>query len=91
MIKFAWDAPTSGPVPTSYRLCINQVIVPANVPAVCTASAVVIGATEKSVDLDVTKVWYARVVSVNSFGESIGSDQVILGKPLPPQNLTGSL
>lgn len=92
MIKFSWDAPTSGPAPISYRLCINPTTVPVTVPTVCTVAAIAPGtATEKSIDLDVSKVWYAKVVSINQFGESDGSNQVVVGKPMPPANFSGSL
>lgn len=86
LIKFNW-APSPGPAPVaSYKLCIGLT------PGACTTTASVAApATEKVVDLDVSKVWYATVRAVNPFGESDPSGQVIVGKPLPPAALNGSL
>jgi len=86
LIKFSW-APSPGPAPVaSYKLCIGTS------PGACTTTASVVApTTEKVVDLDVNQVWYATVRAVNPFGESDPSGQVVVGKPLPPAALTGSL
>lgn len=86
LIKFTWIA-SSGPVqPTSYKLCIGAT------PGSCTTTATVPASVlEKEIDLNVAVVQYATVKAVNEFGESEGSNQVVVGKPSAPAGLTGRL
>lgn len=84
LIRFSWLA-SPGPAPVdAYKVCIGQT------PGSCSVTANVNSpATQLDVDLDVSKVWYATVAAVNEFGESSGSNQVVVGKPLAPTGLAG--
>lgn len=84
LIRFAWLA-APGPAPVdSYKLCIGTS------PGACTVTATAPG-TSADVDLDINQVWYAQVKAVNQYGESLGSNQVVVGFPQAPTGLSGKL
>lgn len=82
LIHFAWDAPVGGGPVESYKLCVGDKSLECDRTVLSTA-------TDVSVDLDVSKVWYAHVKAVNQFGESPPSNEVIVGKPHAPKGLVG--
>lgn len=86
LIKFTWTAPSGPAVPTSYKLCIGAS------PGQCTTSKTVAApALETTIDMNVSTVQYVTVTASNQYGDSDASNQVVVGKPLAPGALTGSL
>lgn len=84
-ITFNWNAPIGSAPVNSYKLCAAEV-------AGGCSSTVSVNAPTTTVTtiLDISKVWYAYVTAINSFGESERSNQVVLGEPRAPTGLTGT-
>lgn len=81
-VTFTWQPATSGGTPTSYELCYGSS------PSQNVQCVNVGNVTTKQLQLDIDQMNYVVVKAVNNWGKSSASNEVAVGKPQAPTNLS---
>lgn len=81
MLNFAWDAPAGGVPPTGYKLHVGSV------SGTYTQHVDVGNVLIKALDVDVTSKKFVTVTAYNDSGESLPSNELVLGPPDAARNL----
>lgn len=85
LVNLKWVAPVSGPAPEGYKIVIGDT-------SGTKTQVIDAGNTlSKQIDIgDLSKVKYIAVKSYNQWGDSVESNEVVVGKPQAPASLTAS-